>query len=155
TRVPVWRSRDIITSQRLPLFPASVNRPKTLLRLKFRRATRRSFVPPSLSVPIGASVCRTAGQLTLAAPALDAGRTCGEVFNWLLANPDVPAVAILDEHGSVVGLVNRLIYLARYARQYAPELYSKKPILTLANNHPLIVDENVPVVDLGATLLVE
>jgi two-component system cell cycle sensor histidine kinase PleC len=48
-----------------------------------------------------------------------------------------------------------LIYLARYARQYAPELYSKKPVMQMASTNPLVVDENVPVSDLGATLLME
>jgi len=81
--------------------------------------------------------------------------TCGEVFDWLLKNPAVPAVAILDDHDCVAGLINRLIFLARYARQYAPELYSRKPILRLANLTPLIVDEHVQFADLGATLLVE
>ena len=36
----------------------------------------------------------------------------------LLDNPAVPAVAVLDDDGTVAGLVNRLIFLARYARQW-------------------------------------
>ena len=88
-------------------------------------------------------------------PSLSVRQSCGEVFNWLLANPHIPAAAVLDENGHVEGLVNRLIYLARYARQYAPELYSKKPILRLANAAPLIVDEHVLTTDLGAMLLAE
>lgn len=54
------------------------------------------------------------------AQALPHTRTCGEVFAWLLDNPAVPAIAILDDAGGVAGLVNRLIFLARYAKQYAP-----------------------------------
>ena len=81
--------------------------------------------------------------------------TCGEVFTWLLDNPAVPAIAILDDAGGIAGLVNRLIFLARYAKQYAPELYSRKSVLKLANLTPLIVDEHVQFSDLGATLLVE
>jgi two-component system cell cycle sensor histidine kinase PleC len=98
---------------------------------------------------------QTAGALAVPAEALPQTMTCGEVFTWLLSNPAVPAVAILDAWGRVAGLVNRLIFLARYARQYAPELYSRKPILKLANLTPLIVDEHVQFGDLGATLLVE
>ena len=45
--------------------------------------------------------------------------------------------------------------MARYAKQYAPELYSRKPILRLANPAPLCLDEHVQFSDLGATLLVE
>ena len=98
---------------------------------------------------------QTAGALAIPAEALPQSMTCGEVFTWLLENPAVPAVAILDAHNCVAGLINRLIFLARYARQYAPELYSRKPILRLANLTPLIVDEHVQFADLGATLLVE
>jgi two-component system cell cycle sensor histidine kinase PleC len=98
---------------------------------------------------------QTAGALAVPAEPLPQTMTCGEVFTWLLNNPAVPAIAILDEWGRVAGLVNRLIFLARYARQYAPELYSRKPILKLATLTPLIVDEHVQFSDLGATLLVE
>jgi two-component system cell cycle sensor histidine kinase PleC len=98
---------------------------------------------------------QTAGALAVPGRALPHTMTCGEVFAWLLDNPAVPAVAVLDDAGAVAGLVNRLIFLARYAKQYAPELYSRKSILKLANLTPLIVDEHVQFSDLGATLLVE
>jgi two-component system cell cycle sensor histidine kinase PleC len=98
---------------------------------------------------------QTAGALAIPARALSHTMTCGEVFAWLLDNPAVPAVAVLDESGAVAGLVNRLIFLARYARQYAPELYSRKSVLKLANLTPLIVDEHVQFADLGTTLLDE
>jgi len=104
---------------------------------------------------IAAPQHKTAGQLALDLPSLSVRQSCGEVFNWLLANPQIPAAAVLNADGEVEGLVNRLIYLARYARQYAPELYSKKPIMKLANAAPLIVDEHVQAFDLGAMLLAE
>jgi len=98
---------------------------------------------------------QTAGALADPAHPLPQTMTCGEVFTWLLDHPTVPAVAILDGERRVAGLVNRLIFLARYARQYAPELYSRKSILKLATLTPLIVDEHVRFGDLGATLLFE
>jgi two-component system cell cycle sensor histidine kinase PleC len=98
---------------------------------------------------------QTAGALAMPAEALSHAMTCGEVFTWLLKHPAVPALAIVDDDGRVAGLVNRLIFLARYARQYAPELYSRKTVLKLANLSPLIVDEQVQFSDLGATLLDE
>jgi two-component system cell cycle sensor histidine kinase PleC len=102
-----------------------------------------------------AEPCETAGQLAFPWPSLSTRQTCGEVSNWFQANPGTSAAAILDDDGSIVGIANRLIYLARYARQYAPELYSKKPVMVMASKDPLVVDENVPVSDLGATLLME
>ncbi|HEY2836332.1 MAG TPA: ATP-binding protein [Rhizomicrobium sp.] len=98
---------------------------------------------------------QTAGALADPAEALPQTMTCGEIFTWLLEHPAVPAVAILDGERRVAGLVNRLIFLARYAKQYAPELYSRKSILKLATLTPLMVDEHVQLGDLGATLLVE
>jgi two-component system cell cycle sensor histidine kinase PleC len=98
----------------------------------------------------------TAGLLAARTPALSETTTCGEVFEWFLANPGVPAAAIIQSRsGEVLGLVNRFIFFARYARQYVPELFSRKSILKLANRNPLVVDADVGVGDLGATLLVE
>ena len=70
---------------------------------------------------------QTAGALAIPAEALPQSMTCGEVFAWLLENSAVPAVAILDKHNCVAGLINRLIFLARYAQQYAPELTAASP----------------------------
>jgi two-component system cell cycle sensor histidine kinase PleC len=98
----------------------------------------------------------TAGVLAARTPPLNERTTCGEVFDWFLAHPAVPAAAIIDSHsGAVLGLINRFIFFAKYARQYVPELFSRKSILKLANPAPLIVDSEVRLADLGATLLVE
>ena len=98
----------------------------------------------------------TAGMLAARTPALSERTTCGEVFDWFIANPAVPAAAILDSHsGAVLGLINRFIFFASYAKQYVPELFSRKSILKMANRHPLVVDADVRLADLGATLLVE
>jgi two-component system, cell cycle sensor histidine kinase PleC len=98
----------------------------------------------------------TAGMLAQRTPALSERTTCGEVFDWFVAHPAVPAAAILhSQTGEVLGLINRFIFFARYAKQYIPELFSRKSILKLANHSPLVVDGEVRLADLGATLLVE
>jgi two-component system cell cycle sensor histidine kinase PleC len=98
----------------------------------------------------------TAGMLAVRTPALTDRTTCGEVFDWFVAHPAVPAAAILDSQtGAVLGLINRFIFFAGYAKQYVPELFSRKSILKLANCTPLVVDAEVRLADLGATLLVE
>ena len=102
-----------------------------------------------------ASAFQVAGELAMPTEALGTRQTCSEVFAWLNENPAVPAAAILDQAGAVVGLVNRLIFMARYAQQYAPELYGRKTILRLASTQPLVVDEQMPVSELGARLLEE
>ena len=98
----------------------------------------------------------TAGALALPTPGLNECTTCGEVYAWFTANPAAPAAAILDSRtGAILGLINRFIFFARYAKQYVPELFSRKSILKLANRNPLMVDAGVRLADLGATLLVE
>ncbi|HEY0267550.1 MAG TPA: HAMP domain-containing sensor histidine kinase [Rhizomicrobium sp.] len=96
----------------------------------------------------------TAGMLASRTPALTERATCGEIYSWFVAHPTVPAMAILDsQSGVVLGLVNRFIFFAQYARQYIPELFSRKSILKLANRTPLVVDAEVRLADLGATLV--
>jgi len=98
----------------------------------------------------------TAGMLAARTPPLTDRTTCGEVFDWFVAHPAVPAAAILhSQTGAVLGLINRFIFFASYAKQYVPELFSRKSILKLANCAPLVVDAEVRLADLGATLLVE
>ncbi|MFO1248342.1 MAG: ATP-binding protein [Alphaproteobacteria bacterium] len=98
----------------------------------------------------------TAGMLAARTPALNEHTTCSEVFDWFVAHPAVPAAAILcSQSGAVLGLVNRFIFFARYAKQYVPELFGRKSILKLANRTPLVVDADVRLADVGATLLVE
>ena len=98
----------------------------------------------------------TAGMLAARTPPLTEATSCGEVFDWFVAHPAVPAAAILDsQSGAVLGLINRFIFFANYAKQYVPELFSRKSILKLANQAPLMVDADVRLADLGATLLVE
>ena len=104
----------------------------------------------------GQSEDLTAGMLAARTPALNERTTCCEVFDWFVAHPAVPAAAILhSQTGEVLGLINRFIFFARYAKQYVPELFGRKSILKLANRMPLIVDADVRLADLGATLLVE
>src|SRR5690349_18790364 len=98
----------------------------------------------------------TAGMLAARTPALTERTTCGEVYDWFIAHPAVPAAAILNSRtGEVMGLINRFIFFASIAKQYVPELCRRESVLRLANECPLVVDEDVRLADLGATLLVE
>ena len=97
----------------------------------------------------------TAGALASYMPPLPAAKTCSDVFEWFAENSTQPAAAVVDGDNRVIGIVNRLRFLARYARRFVPELYGKRPILELANAKPLIVDESVAVSELAATLVLE
>jgi len=96
-----------------------------------------------------------AGRLADAVAAIPAAATCASIYEKLKA-PDAPsAVAVVDELGRPLGLVNRLRFLARYAQRFVPELYDRRPILALANTNPLIVDEAVSVSELATMITLD
>jgi two-component system cell cycle sensor histidine kinase PleC len=97
----------------------------------------------------------TAGRLATPWPPLPETITCGEVFEWFAKNPEQSAVAIVNDDNIVVGLVNRLRFLARYSQRYIHELYSRRPIAKMANNNPLVVEEHLTVAQVSARMVVE
>jgi len=96
-----------------------------------------------------------ARQLAIAMPTFPDRMTCGEAFVFFRAHQDQAAAAIVDGDDRVVGIVNRLRFLARYAQPYIPELYAKRAITHLANSHPLVVDEGLAIMDLASALALE
>jgi len=85
----------------------------------------------------------TAGRLADPMPPLPASTTCAETYEWFEQSSGQVATAIVDGENRVVGLVNRLRFLARYSQRFVPELYGKRSIIHLANPNPLMVDEAV------------
>jgi len=140
-------------------FRAPINVPKTAIPYGFVRqlSHAHAVTAPRLTSQIALDEAQdwTAGKLAACLPAVPASATCGEVFDWLGARPDQPAAAVLHEDGRIAGLVNRLQFLASYARRYYPELYAKASVLKLANVAPLVVDEAVTIVDLGTSVALE
>ena len=98
---------------------------------------------------------QTAAALVIESPTLVPSVTCAETSIWFRDHPDIQAIPVVDPDGRVHGLVTRLVFMAAYAKPYAPELYSKKSILKLANLHPLIVDEHTSIAELGSSVLLE
>lgn len=86
---------------------------------------------------------------------IPAEATCARIYEKL-NQPEAPsAVAVIDHEGRVVGLVNRLRFLARYAQRFIPELYDRRPILALANQNPLVVDEAMTVSGLASMITLD
>ena len=81
--------------------------------------------------------------------------TCAQVYEHFNDPASHLAAAVVDPDGVVVGIVNRLRFLARYAQRYVPEIYGKRTILNLANCEPVIVDEAMSVEELGAMLTLD
>ncbi|HEY0281482.1 MAG TPA: HAMP domain-containing sensor histidine kinase [Rhizomicrobium sp.] len=96
-----------------------------------------------------------AGALANPLPAFDASTSCAEVYERFNGPEPQIAAAVVDGENRVLGIVNRLRFLARYAQRYVPELYGKQPIIKLANCKALVVDEHMPVADLGAMITLD
>lgn len=98
----------------------------------------------------------TAGRLAdTSIPAIPADATCARIYEKLNPSDAPSAVAVVDNEGRVVGLVNRLRFLARYAQRFVPELFDKRPILALANNNPFVVDEALTVSELATMITLD
>jgi two-component system, cell cycle sensor histidine kinase PleC len=103
----------------------------------------------------GGDIAWKAGALADALPSFAPGTTCAAAFERLHEQGSQLAAAVVDEDGRVIGIVNRLRFLARYAQRYVPEIYGKRSIMKLANCQPLIVDEEMPVEELGAKIMLD
>jgi len=96
-----------------------------------------------------------AGRLADPIAPIPADATCAAIYKKLNALDAPSAVAVIDDEGHVVGLVNRLRFLARYAQRFIPELYDRRSILAMANTQPLTVDEGMSVSDLAAMITLD
>lgn len=83
------------------------------------------------------------------------------LFDRFKAEPNTLVVAVVDEAGRPVGLVERTAFLSRMAAAFGRELYAKRPISALMNTRPMIAGaeqsaeaffDSVDSVDPGALL---
>ncbi len=96
-----------------------------------------------------------AGTLAEPLPTLHVSLTCAEVYERFQAPGAQIAAAVVDDDNRVKAIINRLRFLARYAQRYIPELFGRHSILKLANARPLVVDEEMSVAELGATITLD
>ncbi|HEY2011632.1 MAG TPA: response regulator [Rhizomicrobium sp.] len=92
------------------------------------------------------------GGLAAPIPTVAQSTTCEEASNFLSDHPELLVAAIVDADHKVVGMLNTAKFLARYTRQYARELYGRKPVLAMASNEPLVFDEAIDITELAASL---
>lgn len=81
--------------------------------------------------------------------------TCADFFGALREDRLQGAAAVIDDDGRVIGLVDRLQFVARYVQQFIPEVYGPRPIMALANPKPLVVDEDTPISELAAKITLD
>ncbi|WP_138379411.1 ATP-binding protein [Luteithermobacter gelatinilyticus] len=78
-------------------------------------------------------------QLAIDVPVVSPATSCEEVYRLFQDDPDLLAIAVL-ENGKPVGLVHRTDMMLALADRFGFALYGRRPIHLLANDSPLIVD---------------
>jgi diguanylate cyclase (GGDEF)-like protein/PAS domain S-box-containing protein len=66
------------------------------------------------------------------------------VYETFRDNSDLMVVAVADAEGHVLGLVERHTFNLTMAAEYGRALYGNKPVTTLMDEHPLMVELDMP-----------
>lgn len=90
----------------------------------------------------------TAGRLITPAPSVSSHTTSQHVLDLMLAQPELHAVAVVDE-GVPVGIIYRPGLLNHLIGLYRRELFGKKPCTEFMDPDPLIVDRATQVTELS------
>lgn len=88
-------------------------------------------------------------------PPASPATTGGAIYARFQAEPDTMAIAVVDEDGRPVGLVERNTFLAQMGAQYGHSLWAKRPITHVMNADPLVVDGDVTVAEFCGRILEE
>ncbi len=84
-------------------------------------------------------------------PTFSLDRNNDDVFQMFEKNPQLILAAVTN-HQTPVGLINRSVFINRFARPYQRELYGKKSCTTFMDPDPLIVDRNISIQELSRLL---
>jgi len=95
-------------------------------------------VLPELRRAGGSSIC--AEQLMLTAPTLHESASNEQLYRLFNAHEQLHAVAILNDAGTPVALVDRSQFIGRWAKPFFNDLYGRHACTLFANASPLIVD---------------
>src|SRR6516225_5167587 len=88
-----------------------------------------------------AAPCGTIGELMRACVPFETSRTCGDVLDHFVANPDCETLPIVDSERPI-GLIARMAFMDRYARPYFKEIYGPKSCTNLMDHEPFIVERD-------------
>src|SRR4051812_43499726 len=75
------------------------------------------------------------------------------IFRRFEAEPDTLAIAVVDEDGRPVGLIERDAFSLKIASPYGRSLYADRPITLLMNPRPLIVEAETSIADFTGRVL--
>jgi signal transduction histidine kinase/ActR/RegA family two-component response regulator len=78
-----------------------------------------------------------------------------DVYDRFQAEPDTLAIAVVDDEGRPVGLVERNAFFVAMAAHYGRALYGLRPISLLMNAAPLIAEGDTPVAEFCGDVLAD
>ena len=78
-----------------------------------------------------------------------------KVYERFNAEPDALAIAVVDDEGRPIGLIERNAFFVAMASQHGRALYAKRPISLLMNAQPLVVEGDVSVAEFCGEVLAE
>jgi diguanylate cyclase (GGDEF)-like protein len=84
---------------------------------------------------------KTIGELTHVTPAVLNGVLCQDVHRVFEKDKQLMSLAVVDDYQTPVGLLHRDQLTEVFAAPYGHALYAKKPLASLMDKQPLIVDE--------------
>lgn len=79
--------------------------------------------------------------------------TGDHIYHRFQDEPDTLCIALVDEAGRPIGLIERNAYFLAMASEFGRAIYAKRPISMLMNKEPLIVDGTRPLMEFCAEAL--
>ena len=88
-------------------------------------------------------------------PPVSPHETGAEIYQRFELEPDTLAIAVVDDGGRPIGIIERNAFLVSMAAQYGYALWSRRPISMLMNAEPVVVDGDVTVAEFCGRILEE
>lgn len=81
--------------------------------------------------------------------------TGGEIYRRFQDEPDTLAIAVVDDEGRPLGLIERNAFLVQMAAQYGYALWARRPVARLMKTDPVTADGDVTVAEFCGRILEE
>src|SRR5262245_53393191 len=94
----------------------------------------------------------TLAGLVRPTPPLRPSASAMSAHEAFLADPTLYAVAVVDEHGNPIGLINRFRFRETLWQQFGDDILKKRPVAMIMDRTPLVLDEHAPLEQLSEIL---
>ncbi|UIF90504.1 phosphodiesterase [Cupriavidus sp. UYPR2.512] len=94
----------------------------------------------------------TAGRLLRPAPTVSPATSNDAVLRVFQDQPDLQAVAVVNDEGRPLAIISRQAFIDRYAAPFHRELYGKKACIAMANREPACFDHRTSLEEMAQIL---